>query len=767
MSLHTDFFKETRSLIIASASGLFLYSQALPAQTPQKALPEVSVTASRHYEEPKLLPTSGLQVHPLMEVAEGRIMPVQHVQQQPEQQRLNRLYGNQSEEQGIVQPVQVQPVLQTPPTPVRQTAGSRVPRKSLFDRLVGKIKGDSNIPTGPPEDPGMNYTTVTEAQLQKTRAPQLVQQPGALPPVEKFAPPPAPGISELPAPAAIPRVADVQTTGDEPRSFPGAGPAPAQAPEMPAAIIAENAATPKIPDSFIPPLPGSEEAEALADSQPEKQSFPELKAIMEAEVPAPTAESITEPVQVAVTPKPAPTPEIPPIVAEVAPIVPPMPEIESNPVSIAPPPAAVTPPPAPAPQFPVVKAKPKARPLLDLNGPLPLLEDVLAAENADTAAVNEQVAEALELKVAPEAMPLEVPAPEPVIATTELPSASEVSVTPKTPMIEVPAPELAPTDVTAEAVAETEQAPPDTAGLQAPAMAASADVSADPLANPFPADVTTDVETDDLNAELLNSNPLAEVAPEEAPVGQAPAMPSEDELEVEEAPYSGLALEDDLFLKGKIPAPAEPSTMLSPRPATPEVAELDDREMPELPPFPALDVEEKQEEIAASEPAAESEELTPSKEFPQLQSPEPEQKVAMAPLELQPRVQVKPKQNVQLSKMELIAARKNQTGLKGFCPVQLRDTRDLVDVDENYSAIFNNKKYSFSNSEALQRFIADPEKYAPAIHGSDVIHLSLTGEEIEGSLDHAVWFKGRLYLFATAETMETFVAAPSSYYTNQ
>ena len=40
---------------------------------------------------------------------------------------------------------------------------------------------------------------------------------------------------------------------------------------------------------------------------------------------------------------------------------------------------------------------------------------------------------------------------------------------------------------------------------------------------------------------------------------------------------------------------------------------------------------------------------------------------------------------------------------------------------------------------------------------------ALTGEELEGSLDHAAWFQGRLYLFASAETMETFVSAPGQH----
>lgn len=117
------------------------------------------------------------------------------------------------------------------------------------------------------------------------------------------------------------------------------------------------------------------------------------------------------------------------------------------------------------------------------------------------------------------------------------------------------------------------------------------------------------------------------------------------------------------------------------------------------------------------------------------------------------------------AKMEMIAARKGLRGLKGFCPVALRDHRDLVDAQSQYRVVYNEKTYYLASSEAVSAFHSDPAKYAPAARGSDVIHLAITGEELEGSLDHAVWYKGRLYLFSSVETMETFVAAPSSHAT--
>lgn len=117
-------------------------------------------------------------------------------------------------------------------------------------------------------------------------------------------------------------------------------------------------------------------------------------------------------------------------------------------------------------------------------------------------------------------------------------------------------------------------------------------------------------------------------------------------------------------------------------------------------------------------------------------------------------------------KFARIRERRGQTGLKGFCPVMLRDQRELVDARPEFAIEFNGVTYFVSSAEALETFAADPVKYAPAAAGCDIIHRDLTGEELPGSLDHAVWYRGRLYMFATAETLETFVAAPASHRTD-
>ncbi|MCA9075057.1 MAG: YHS domain-containing protein [Planctomycetaceae bacterium] len=113
------------------------------------------------------------------------------------------------------------------------------------------------------------------------------------------------------------------------------------------------------------------------------------------------------------------------------------------------------------------------------------------------------------------------------------------------------------------------------------------------------------------------------------------------------------------------------------------------------------------------------------------------------------------------SRMQQIAAR-DGVGLKGFCPVALRDERSLKDGKAAYISFYHAKAYYFASAQAKAAFDDNPEKYAPASNGHDVTLMALTGETLEGSLDNAVWYKDRLYLFSSDENLKTFMAAPSA-----
>lgn len=790
MKFYRNLIKDSRVLVIASASGIALFSQQLPTHALEMPFANSRTASSSGQAEPPRLQISNTQIRSMPSVSGGSTIQTQYQQASSAEARAQQLYGGKpqvsspAEPSVFVQP-SARPLTPTPAQPQQQiiqqstpqiqqpvvvapTAGTQTTRRSLLDRLVGKVRGNNNIPSGPPQDPGMRYTTVSEAAQQ-----QITQQEP-----KRFTPPPVPAagmpIPPLPAgePAPItpidppqivtseqsvaPLAPPVSPMMDQPRLFPTADKAAplnsavAQQQEVaPLKEMAPQETAPQVPPfAFIPPTPDADEflspaeelkepaAETVAENEP-PQNFPELKAIMLGK----TQEEPVEPSIQPVSPPPAPSVEE---------IIPPSPQpqsiAETTPEKQLPKPLPATTP------DPLIVKRSKPLPVLDLSAPLPKLEAMLKeAQESESVAVTEP--------------------------QVGLPATSEIPGSPT----DIPSPEIASVPV-----------------IPATPVMESAPTANDPLANAFPEDNAATPERDDSLELVMEKSPQTvrgetttgdvsedPAATEIASRDTAPDMPTEGNST---NPYTGLSLESDLFLKGKTPAPGEPQEAMVaktdaeseelPLPSVvasidPQVTE-DETDLPLLPlPQPAKISPEQQpapERNTAQEDVDATQEkmLTPSKEVPQLQAPQIPLRVAQVTPQKPGKVHLAPvkRDDVKQTKMELIASRKGMTGLKGFCPVMLRDARDLVDAREEYTAVFNEKAYSFSSGEALQAFLAEPEKYAPAIHGSDVIHLSLTGEEIEGSLDHAVWYKGRLYLFTSAETMETFVAAPSSHSTN-
>lgn len=96
------------------------------------------------------------------------------------------------------------------------------------------------------------------------------------------------------------------------------------------------------------------------------------------------------------------------------------------------------------------------------------------------------------------------------------------------------------------------------------------------------------------------------------------------------------------------------------------------------------------------------------------------------------------------------------TGFKGFCPVALRDERELRDADSSYFSVVDGQVFRFSSAEAKAKFDVNPEPYLPAASGNDPV-LHNVGLEVAGSLEHAIWFRERLHMFSSAETLAEFI----------
>ena len=116
-----------------------------------------------------------------------------------------------------------------------------------------------------------------------------------------------------------------------------------------------------------------------------------------------------------------------------------------------------------------------------------------------------------------------------------------------------------------------------------------------------------------------------------------------------------------------------------------------------------------------------------------------------------------------IEKMRRIRERFGMKGLKGFCPVTLRDERELLDAKPEYFYTHRGQKFHFATADARNKFEADPSTYAPAAFGADVVALGRDKDVVEGTLDFAAWFKGRLYLFGSQANYDVFVKSPATY----
>ncbi|HEX4070311.1 MAG TPA: hypothetical protein VHX68_04060 [Planctomycetaceae bacterium] len=298
--------------------------------------------------------------------------------------------------------------------------------------------------------------------------------------------------------------------------------------------------------------------------------------------------------------------------------------------------------------------------------------------------------------------------------------------------------------VASRTAAPSTPAPPAKAVASAPAAPAVAAKSPAPQSHPSPA-----------------ARPAAPakvaVASDRTPFDRK----SESDADKKTGPYSGVSLQDtDEAVTG--PNPSKVTTANDSEPA----------DRPRVAPTPAVEVEPSHAPAPKAIPAApavasQHPVAQPAASHIAQSSPAPAPAPAATPAPKAFTAQ-EPAGEVHASdstdaKMHQIGERVGQQGLKGFCPVALREHRELVDALPIFSSTFESQRYYFSSAEAKSHFDHAPQKYAPVAGGIDVVVKATSDHSVEGTLDHAVWFKDRLFLFSSPESLEAFSANPLPY----
>ncbi|GAB6165267.1 hypothetical protein JCM19992_12670 [Thermostilla marina] len=102
-------------------------------------------------------------------------------------------------------------------------------------------------------------------------------------------------------------------------------------------------------------------------------------------------------------------------------------------------------------------------------------------------------------------------------------------------------------------------------------------------------------------------------------------------------------------------------------------------------------------------------------------------------------------------------------GLEGYCPVSLTEKGRWVLGNRRWGARHEGRTYLFAGPVEQQKFLADPERYAPVLAGIDVVKALDSGRVEEGRREFGAWYRDRVYLFADEESFERFNMNPERY----
>ncbi len=131
---------------------------------------------------------------------------------------------------------------------------------------------------------------------------------------------------------------------------------------------------------------------------------------------------------------------------------------------------------------------------------------------------------------------------------------------------------------------------------------------------------------------------------------------------------------------------------------------------------------------------------------------------AAAPSPVRPRIAARPVQQPR----QVTRRPSHGDGLKGFCPVALKDQRKLIKARSEFSVTHQGRAIGLSSIQARTAFLAQPETYLPVAGGTDLVSASRQNP-LMGQLDHATWYRGQLFLFATKANLIEFQKQPDRF----
>ncbi len=108
-------------------------------------------------------------------------------------------------------------------------------------------------------------------------------------------------------------------------------------------------------------------------------------------------------------------------------------------------------------------------------------------------------------------------------------------------------------------------------------------------------------------------------------------------------------------------------------------------------------------------------------------------------------------------------SKQSSLALGGYCPVCVIEMKKWVRGNPEHQVTYDGKTYRFPGEKQKQTFLANPNKYVPALGGDCTVCYAKTGKRVPGNIRHAVFHDKRLFLFPGANEKKEFLANPKKY----
>jgi YHS domain-containing protein len=95
--------------------------------------------------------------------------------------------------------------------------------------------------------------------------------------------------------------------------------------------------------------------------------------------------------------------------------------------------------------------------------------------------------------------------------------------------------------------------------------------------------------------------------------------------------------------------------------------------------------------------------------------------------------------------------------------VSLVDGKQWMMGRPQYSVIFDGREYRFPGDAEKSKFLANPDRYVPALNGNSVIAYATSGTLVPGNPRFGAYHLGRVYLFQDEREKAAFLDNPSDY----